>query len=144
MIINDNYIKPQEYSKNKNIKHLVFGNNVYHIGISAFNGCTELETIEFGENIKSIDCYAFYGCSNLKSLVFNKKCDKIGSYAFCLCGNLESIDLENSTELEALYDYTFYGCKSLNTIKLHPAIKYIHKTALPKHIDPLSLSCLNI
>ena len=70
---------------------------VTSIGSSAFDGCTNLESVTFGENsvLESIGSSAFYGCSSLKSITIPSRVTSIGSFAFQSCTNIEEVHIDS-------------------------------------------------
>ena len=58
--------------------------SVQYIGISAFNGCKNLEEVVFAENsqLKLIDTGAFNECEKLSFFELPKSTEQIGNYAF--------------------------------------------------------------
>lgn len=70
---------------------------VTNIHTSAFNGCTNLETVSF-PNVTSLGTYAFSGCTKLRSASLpNVK--QIENYVFNNCSNLEAFDFSEITTI---------------------------------------------
>ena len=63
---------------------------------SAFNGCTDLTSIEIPEGVTSIGNYAFRGCTSLTSIEIPSSVTSIGDDAFRGCTSLTSIGMANS------------------------------------------------
>lgn len=78
---------------NSMITEVVIPNTVEIIGKSAFENCTNLESIIFSEKsvLKTIDDSAFSGCTNIFNIAIPMQVEKIGNYAFANCTNLSGI-----------------------------------------------------
>ena len=57
------------------------------IGISAFDGCDGLTSIEFPNTMEYIDRFAFRGCTGLTSITLPNNVEGIGQEAFLGCHN---------------------------------------------------------
>ena len=66
--------------KNSNIQSLILPSTVKAINNSAFNGCTELNTIDLPEGLITIGNYAFQNCSLLTEMTFPASLQSVGSY----------------------------------------------------------------
>ncbi len=106
----------------ESLKTINIPQKVESIGVSAFNGCTSLETVIFeerGENGESLTLgnYVFSGCSSLKNINFEaSNATSVGMMAFADCVALEDIVLPDS--LTTSGRGMFYGCKSLKNVVL--------------------------
>ena len=80
----------------------------------AFSGCEALEEIELPEHVEYIEEYAFWACSNLNSIVLNNDLEIIHQRAFASCTKLQSLDLP--TGLEEIRQFAFDGCSSLRAV----------------------------
>ena len=76
---------------------------------NAFQGREELQSITIPDNIEMIGGYAFEGCSNLSTVNFGpgSKLTRIGGNAFQNCTGLTSITLPNS--VTTIYAAAFSG-----------------------------------
>lgn len=67
------YISKKAFANNKNIKHVIIGENVKSIGEKAFSGCKKLQKVTFkGSKTKKLGKRAFSGTSSKVSLVAKK------------------------------------------------------------------------
>ena len=128
----------------------IIPNSVTYIGHSAFEGCTELKSIEIPNSVISIGHDAFRGCNQLSSITIPNSVTVLSSGILAKCENLTSIILPNSiTEIgsEALYecsrltniiipnsiitiDYLAFGnCSSLRSITLGNSVSSIKEDA---------------
>ncbi len=81
------------------------------------------------ENISTIGNYAFAGLSNVTEITLPNTVHEIGDYAFKNCAGLKSAEIPNSLELGIISEGMFYGCTSLETIKLPDNIQKIENLA---------------
>ena len=118
---------------------------------NAFQGRKELQSITIPDNIKEIGGYAFEGCSNLSTVNFGpgSKLTRIGGNAFQNCTGLTSITLPNSvTTIYAaafsssgltsisipdsvfqIDSQTFMGCTALSSVSIGTGVKTIGNDA---------------
>ncbi len=111
----DNYDDQPWNSYAGDIKTVVIGNGVTTIGNYAFNGCSNLTSIEIPSSVTSIDRSAFSECSNLATVTFaaGSQLTSIGNYAFYNT-NLTSIEIPSS--VTSIGEYAFYGCSVLTSV----------------------------
>ena len=82
------------------------GKNVVTIGVSAFEGCTNLKTVVIGDATESIFAHAFDRCTSLESITLGKNVKKIGGSALEECTSLKVITIPAS--IEELGAWVFY------------------------------------
>ena len=91
------------------------------IGVSAFEGCDAIESVNFADHSTSANTHsyigdrAFYNCKNLVS-VDSYDVAAIGSEAFGLCTKLASVSIEGT--VQELGDKVFNECSSLLQINI--------------------------
>ena len=119
-------------------------------GLSGFDGCTSLTSIDIPNSVVEIGEYAFSGCTGLTSIEIPNSVTRIGSSAFSVCTNLTSIEIPNSVTSIDYYafsgctglasieipnsvtrigQYTFSGCTGLTSIELPNSVTYIESCA---------------
>lgn len=71
--------------------------SVTSIGVSAFSGCSELESVTFAKDsvLNTIGAGAFYGCTNLTTIYIPSSVQTMGNKVFNGCNNL-TIYYENN------------------------------------------------
>lgn len=110
------------------------------IGISAFNGCPNLATVELGDGVISIGKNAFLrctaletanigsgaigesafnGCTSLANVTLGNGVTSIGRNAFLKCTALTSISIGNS--VKTIESYAFSGCSALEEVTISAA-----------------------
>lgn len=97
------------------------------IADGAFDGCTNLTSVNIPNSVTTIGNYAFYGCENLTSMMLPDNVTSIGDAAFGGCYNLASINIPNS--VTSIGDDAFRLCYKLET-PLYNAHVFAH---LPKN-----------
>ena len=102
------------YAQREQIKTIVVEEGINKIGESAFEGCTNLESVSFPESLTTIGKYAFSDCVCLTQVDLPDAVSYIGIYAFSGCKNLYSVTLPQ--DLCQLSLGTFDGCSSLTNI----------------------------
>ena len=103
------------------------GTCISSIGLSAFNGFTELERVEIPDSVTSIGKFAFSGCLSLIDMTLPNSITSIGEGAFERCIQLSSIFLPNS--LTYIGDDVFIGCENIQYINIPNGITEISDTA---------------
>ena len=104
----------------KQVTHYVLGDNITKIGNYAFNGCSDVKTIDFSDSVTSFGICAFYGCSSLESVRIPESMTNILEGTFWKCSSLTSITIPDSvTEIR---NYAFSECSNLTSINIPQGI----------------------
>lgn len=134
----DTFIYSPWHSYNESIKKVVIDEGITSIGVSAFQGCTQLTSVTLPESLTEIDKSAFSECMALPEVVIPTKVTSIKSNAFSVCLNLKKITLPESLKTIGEYAFSntdvqelvlpesvtdigkmaFYCCHNLKTINL--------------------------
>ena len=131
--------------RSSGIRELVLPETVTHIGMYAFDGCTNLEKITIPDSVTSFDEYAFrsttslseihipqgitvipFSCFNnsgLREVILPEGVTTIERYAFQSCDELERVVLPES--LTSISDEVFTYCSSLQEINWPSGVKNI-------------------
>ena len=112
-----------------NLTSIEIPDSVISIKNGAFKECSSLLSIEIPSSVTSIDMYVFSGCSNLKNVKLSEGVVKIESYAFENCENLTSIEIPYS--LTSLAYGTFENCTRLSAIIVPETVTNIDGKAIP-------------
>lgn len=91
---------------------------------NAFDGCTDLTRVSFedGSRLSSIGREAFSGCTSLKEIEIPANVTDIGISAFMNCSNLETVLFEEGSMLDDFGNMAFWGCTSLTEITLPASV----------------------
>ena len=100
---------------NSGIKKVIIEDGVTSIGNTAFNNCTELQSVEIPDSVTYIGERAFYNCGTLGSIRVPNNLREIGNQAFSLCIGLSSMKIPESTT--SLGDGAFENCSSLSRVE---------------------------
>jgi len=100
------------------LKSVTIEDGVSFIGMSAFENCTALTTLNVG-NVEYLTYRMCAGCTNLTTVNVSDEVGKFYEFVFEGCSKLESIDLPDA--LTAIPESAFKGCTSLKTIDLNNA-----------------------
>ena len=109
------------------IKHIVFSSTVKTVCEDAFEGFTELESVEFNEGLKVIEGYAFSGCSKLKEVILPSTLTSLGESSFSNCAELASVSIPDS--IWEIREFTFTNNPKLKNVKLPRKLQYIGNNA---------------
>ena len=94
---------------------------------SAFKNCSSLKQIAIPEGVANIPENCFEGCSSLTSVLLPSSVKSIGTNAFKGCSKLTEIIIPEG--ISEIPDSTFEGCNSLAAVKLPSSIKKIGMNA---------------
>ena len=93
----------------------IIEDGVSFIGMSAFENCTSLETVQIGNGVTLIDKFAFNNCTSLKNLTLGNKVQTIEMCAFQNCSSLTSIVIPASAKL--IKESSFWDCYNLTNVE---------------------------
>ncbi|MBO5302701.1 MAG: leucine-rich repeat domain-containing protein [Lachnospiraceae bacterium] len=86
------------------------------IGMEAFGGCNNLESIEIPEGVTNIYNRAFRECQNLETVILPKGITTISQETFQNCNALKNVEL--SEDVTSIGIWAFEGCSALKTISI--------------------------
>ena len=96
------------------VRRVVVEEGVTSIGCSAFNGCTELESVSLPDSVQNIYAGAFRECIRLSQIEIPYGVPYVAGYAFANCFSLERITLPES--VTEVLDHAFDGCSRLTIL----------------------------
>lgn len=102
----------------------VIPEGIEEIGVQAFYGCEQMQSVKLPPTLRSMGTHAFAEC-RLKSLALPSTVQEIGSFAFSECSELESISFEG--EPISVGHYAFSGCSKLCTVEFSDEMKVIEE-----------------
>lgn len=99
------------------------------IGESAFQGCSNLETIDIpvGTELHTIYSYAFSGCKRLQSIYLPNTLTVLGGMTFMNCKSIETISVPESISI--IEEGLFIGCNSLKNVFIPNSVTEIQNGA---------------
>lgn len=89
---------------------------VKKIGVSAFQECSKLTTLNLGEDLRVVGSNAFNGCKNVTKLTFPDAITSIGSGAFQDCSSVTEVTVGKG--LKSIGANAFLNCKSFTALLL--------------------------
>ncbi len=113
-----------------NIKTIIVGDGVTHIGNHAFEYCAQTsQTI--GNGVTSIGDYAFHNCTSLTSVVIPNSVETIGTKAFEFITTLTSLTIGSG--VTSMADYAFDYCENVTSLTISDGVTTIGKGAFEKY-----------
>lgn len=136
------------------ITGVIIPETITGIGYSAFYGCTALESIDIPVSVTKIEYGAFYNCKALKSATIadlSQWCavEKDGEYAnpahitgTLILNGKPLTDVVIPDGITTVEDYTFYGCKSIESITIPDSVTSLGECAFYgcEKLDKMSVS----
>ena len=104
----------------------MYCSSITNIGYGAFRHCNKMTNIILGENILNLGDYAFDGCSNLISVDVPNSILCIKEGVFRNCANLQSVHTGNS--LTNIGKVAFEGCTNLRSMTIHENLLTLEET----------------
>ena len=118
-------IETSSNTLNFGCKQSVIPNSVTSIGSHAFNGCTNLSSINIPEGVICVGHSAFAFCSSLTSIIIPESVSTIEDEAFINCTNLTSINIPK--DVTSIRTRVFAGCSSLTSITIPESVSIIEQ-----------------
>lgn len=129
VVIGDNvtHIGASAFYGFASLREVLIGDSLVEIGEKTFQKCNQLQKITFGESLQVIGEKAFYKCEGLEYVEIPANVQKIGNYAFYRCTNLRTVEMgDGVTEIG---NYAFYACTNLGNIRFSTSLQTIGKQA---------------
>ena len=114
------------YAYREQIKTIVIGDGVVHIGRRAFKDCTGVNSVSFGNSVNTIYYDAFSNCTSLTSVILPPSMREIYDNAFRNTG-LTSVTLNDG--LQTIGDCAFYECAGLTSVSIPASVRVIGSSA---------------
>ena len=115
-----NYNNVPWYGYRYDIKNVVMGDGVTHIGGYAFYACVNISNVVIPNSVTSIGEGAFEDCTRLESVTIPNSMTSIGDYAFALCTSLTGVTIPDS--VTTIGKYAFYSCISLTSATIPDSV----------------------
>lgn len=110
--------------RNTSLERVTLPNTIDTIRGHAFEGCSQLLSINIPTNVKSIGAYAFSECENLLYVEFPESLKHIGAYAFNHCEQLSINNLPQ--QMDSIGAYAFQSCWKIKELTLPDNLTEIH------------------
>lgn len=95
------------YPQRETVKHILIEEGITSIGMSAFSGMKNAESVKIGSGVGLIDSGAFSGCSNLRRVEMPKTIKTICMVAFDSCPKFKCVFYAGSEEEWNKIDFDF-------------------------------------
>lgn len=112
------------YSYREQVKKIVIGKGITHIGGHLFVNYKNLDSVSFPDTVTSIGADAFEG-AGLKKLALPKHLASIGDSAFRACENLKSVEIPGT--VKEIGQTAFWDCEKLSSVKLNEGVEVLGK-----------------
>lgn len=113
--------------ENTTITSVKFSEGFTQTGVSTFQGCTNLKTVQLPSTLKSIESTAFYHCSSLQTITIPDSVTTIADSAFSRCETLSAVKLSDS--LQTIASYAFSDCYALKSVTLPNSLSSMGEAA---------------
>ena len=97
-----------------NIREVILPQSTKRVGVSAFSGCPNLETVVLNRGLTEIDSYAFGGDSKLTEIIIPSSVVKMQDSVFMKCDTVKKVIFEGDAPenfvsgLQDMPDFTVY------------------------------------
>ena len=122
LVIPDEITSIRDYAFNcgKEIREVVFHENVKTIGRSAFLGCEKLELTrdKLPNYLQTIGAYAFAKCKKISKVGISSSVTEIGEAAFAMCSGMTQCIFAQDIQIEKISRKMFQDCTSLEKITI--------------------------
>ena len=137
--MSDYIIRSPWYSQREKIKEIVIEDGVTKIGVFAFDGCSNLTSINIPNSLKSIGYCAFQGCSGLTSVTIPNSVTTIDAWAFNSCSGLTSIIVEQGN---TKYD-SRNNCNAIIEKESNTLVVGCMKTIIPSFVTSIGIAAFS-
>ena len=130
--LDDGTIEIRSYTGHRRyitIPDYIDGKVVSSIGEFAFKGETRLREVKLPKYLRRIRLSAFEGCSNLVSMEIPDTVTEIGEKAFLDNVRLSTLTFGQNSQLVSIGDYAFSGCAKMRTFTVPSKVTTLNATA---------------
>ena len=145
LVIPDEVTSIRDYAFNcgKEIREVVFHENVKIIGRSAFLGCENLELTrdKLPNYLQTIGAYAFAKCKKISKVGIPSSVTEIGEAAFAMCSGMTQCIFAQEIQIEKISRKLFQGCTSLEKTTIPAGVTIIEGYAFQncKKLDSITI-----
>lgn len=111
------------------LQEIKLPSNAETIAMSAFSGCTNLNSVTLPSTLTSIQTEAFSGCSHLQSITIPAGVTSLADDTFKNCSSLSSVTFAPGSQLTTINKRVFEGCSSLVLSTLPSSVETIGEYA---------------
>ena len=120
--------KVTKYIPEKDEKEVVIPEGVKEIGVEAFSGADNLESIVLPDGLKKIMKRAFWNCTKLKKIHIPGTVESIGIESFLSCKALKEVVIEEG--ITKINYRAFFSCASLEKINIPASVSVLDQDIL--------------
>ena len=145
LVIPDEITSIRDYAFNcgKEIREVVFHENVKTIGRSAFLGCENLELTrdKLPNYLQTIGAYAFAKCKKISKVGIPSSVTEIGEAAFAMCSGMTQCIFAQDMQIEKISRKMFQECTSLEKTTIPDGATIIEREAFQncKKLDSITI-----
>lgn len=136
-------IREDAFNCGKEIREIVFHENVKTIGRSAFLGCENLELTrdKLPNYLQTIGAYAFAKCKKISKVGIPSSVTEIGEAAFAMCSGMTQCIFAQDIQIEKISRKLFQGCTSLEKTTIPAGVTIIEGYAFQncKKLDSITI-----
>ena len=103
------------------INKIVISEGITHIGDYAFEGCSNLKTLDLPSTVKSIGNYAYANCLYIKNVDIPNHVESIGDYAFYTASSLRRVTIPESVTSIGVGAFSTYYLEGITVAENNPA-----------------------
>ena len=109
------------------IEAVIIGDDITHIGCSAFDSSENLSSLTIGSGVTSIGESAFEDCTGISSLIIGSGVTSIGESAFEDCTSLTAVVIPNN--VTSIGKSAFYSCENISSLTIGSGVTNIGESA---------------
>ena len=139
--LDDGTIEIRSYTGHRRyitIPEYIDGKVVSSIGEFAFKGETRLREVKLPKYLKRIRTSAFEGCSNLVSMEIPDTVTEISNKAFLDNVRLSALTFGENSQLISIGDYAFSGCAKMRTFTVPSKVTELNSTAFYRNTSMIA------
>ena len=107
-------ISNHRFSNDPGIRCAILPDSIRELGVGAFSGCVNLESVKLNEGLKRLKKDTFSGCIRLENVHLPDTLESIGEWAFRGCASLKKIVIPNN--VREICAEAFLSCPDLTII----------------------------
>eukprot|EP00980_Cylindrotheca_fusiformis_P015045 scaffold4150_cov117-Cylindrotheca_fusiformis.AAC.11 len=113
----------------QSLESICLPSTVHRIAHSAFSDCVGLISVEFSHGLQAIEQQAFQRCTSLAKISIPSGITMIKLGTFSDCHSLHTVNFAKAGLLEVIGNEVFWGCRSLESIRITSTVRIIERSA---------------